>query len=266
MGSRLQKIEGDESVLLRVTHSNLKTFSADIRFSLQSSVEYVKDKLWRKCGTSVDSMSIHLYDDANTQVSVLNDNSKPLGFYSPYDGYRLHVIDLDPSSVTSGGWLEDTSLVEKYTISQEAYEKRDGKLPNILLWTFRKFKDKLASQNPSAFENKIPENNMEDLCVNIKVGDRCEVQPGDKRGVVKFVGRAESLAPGFWIGVQYDEPLGNYDGMLVTTLNEIHSRRMKSKQVLERVLMYFMFLHNLFGAIAFKFPYIVQVVILLGGS
>ncbi|CAL2275421.1 unnamed protein product [Prunus armeniaca] len=165
MASRLQKIEGDESVLLRVTHSNLKTFSADIRFSLQSSVEYVKDKLWRKCGTSVDSMSIHLYDDANTQVSVLKDNSKPLGFYSPHDGYRLHVIDLDPSSVTSGGWLEDTSLVEKYTISQEAYEKRDG--------TFRKFKDKLASQNPSAFENKfcsqIPENNMEDLCVNIKV-------------------------------------------------------------------------------------------------
>ena len=32
--NRLQ-IQGDESVLLRVTHSNLKTFSADIRFSLQ---------------------------------------------------------------------------------------------------------------------------------------------------------------------------------------------------------------------------------------
>ena len=86
MASRLRKIEGDESVLLRVTHSNLKTFSADIRFSLQSSVESVKDKLWRKCGTSVDSMSLHLYDDANTQVSILNDNSKPLGFYSPHDG------------------------------------------------------------------------------------------------------------------------------------------------------------------------------------
>jgi len=38
----------------------------------------------------------------------------------------LHIIDLDPSSVTSGGWLEDTSLVEKYKISDEAYDKRDG--------------------------------------------------------------------------------------------------------------------------------------------
>ena len=36
-------------------------------------------------------------------------------------------MDLDPSSITSGGWLEDTSLVQKYTISEEAYSKRDGK-------------------------------------------------------------------------------------------------------------------------------------------
>ncbi|KAL6185713.1 hypothetical protein ACLB2K_041840 [Fragaria x ananassa] len=206
MASRLQKIETDESVLLRVTHSNLKTFSAEIRFSLQSTVEAVKDKLWRKCGTSVNSMSLHLYDDANTKLADLANDSRPLGFYSPLDGFRLHIIDLDPSSVTSGGWLEDTSLVEKYTISQEAYEKRDG--------TFKKFKDKLASPNTSAPDNKIPDNYMEDLCANIKVGDRCQVEPGDKRGVVKFVGRAESLAPGFWVGVQYDEPLGKHDGMV----------------------------------------------------
>lgn len=36
------------------------------------------------------------------------------------------MIDLDPSSVTSGGWLEDTSLVEKYKISDEDFQKRDG--------------------------------------------------------------------------------------------------------------------------------------------
>lgn len=36
MASGLQ-IPGDESVLLRVTHSNIKSFSADMRFSLQVS-------------------------------------------------------------------------------------------------------------------------------------------------------------------------------------------------------------------------------------
>ncbi|GMN60917.1 hypothetical protein TIFTF001_030007 [Ficus carica] len=209
MASRLQKIEGDDSVLLRVTHSNLKSFSSDVRFSLQTTVESVKDKLWRKCGTSVNSMLLELYDDSNAKISDLSDNSTPLGFYSPFDGYRIHVIDLDPSSVTSGGWLEDTSLVEKYKISDEDYQKRQG--------TYRKFREKMASQNPSAFEPKITDNYMEDLCANIKVGDRCEVEPGAKRGVVKFIGRAESLAPGFWVGVQYDEPLGKHDGLVKGT-------------------------------------------------
>jgi tubulin-folding cofactor B len=46
----------------------------------------------------------------------------------------------------------------------------------------------------------------------IEVGSRCEVNPGAKRGVVKFVGRCEALPPGFWIGVQFDEPVGMNNG------------------------------------------------------
>ncbi|XP_027771671.1 tubulin-folding cofactor B isoform X2 [Solanum pennellii] len=171
------------------------------------SVEAVKDKLWKKCGTSVNSMSLELYDETGAKISVLSDNTRPLGFYSPLDGYRLHVIDLDPASVTSGGWLEDTSLVEKYTISEEAYEKLGG--------TFRKFKETLPLKQPPGQESKISDNKYrEDLCANIKIGDRCEVEPGERRGTVKFVGQAETLAPGFWVGVQFDEPVGKHDGMV----------------------------------------------------
>ncbi|KAF6173601.1 hypothetical protein GIB67_022960 [Kingdonia uniflora] len=206
MATKLQ-ISGDDSVLLRVTHSNLKNFSADVRFSLQMTVESVKEKLWKKTGSSVDSMRLELYDDTGSKVSVLSENSRPLGFYSPQStGYRLHIIDLDPSSVTSGGWLEDTSLVDKYSISEEAYDKLDS--------TVRKYKEKLASQNPSIFENKIPDNYMEDLCANFNVGARCEVQPGEKRGVIKYIGRADVIAPGCWVGVEYDEPLGKHDGLV----------------------------------------------------
>ncbi|PPD78696.1 hypothetical protein GOBAR_DD24372 [Gossypium barbadense] len=198
MASRLQ-IEGDASVLLRVTHSNLKSFAADIRFSLQMSVEAVKDKLWKKCGTSVNSMRLELYDDCKNKLCDLSVDSRPLGFYSPLDGFRIHIIDLDPSSVTSGGWLEDTSLVEKYLISEDEYNKRSA-ATNIIF--------KYA---------QMSDDYMEDLCSNIKVGDRCEVDPGEKRGVVKYVGRAEALGPGFWIGVQYDEPLGKHDGIVKGT-------------------------------------------------
>ncbi|KAI3942411.1 hypothetical protein MKX01_009664, partial [Papaver californicum] len=84
--ANLLQIPSDDSVLLRVSHSNLKSFSADVRFSLQMTVESVKDKLWKKSGTSVDSMSLELFDDTGAKVSELNDNSKPFGFYSPHDG------------------------------------------------------------------------------------------------------------------------------------------------------------------------------------
>ncbi|XP_040967348.1 tubulin-folding cofactor B isoform X2 [Gossypium hirsutum] len=70
--------------------------------------------------------------------------ASPLTFASLFR-FRIHIIDLDPSPVTSGGWLEDTSLVEKYSISEDEYNKRSG--------TFRKFKEQMA--NPSAFRNKI---------------------------------------------------------------------------------------------------------------
>ncbi|KAL2945203.1 Tubulin-folding cofactor B [Bienertia sinuspersici] len=160
MASRFQ-IEGDESVLCSVTHSNIKSFNADIRFSLQMTVEAMKEKLWKKCGTSVNSMSLELYDDTGVKVADLTDNARPFGFYSPMSGCRLHVVDLDPSSITSGGWLEDTSLVEKYKISDDAYEKRDG--------TFRKFKENLALQKAPGVSTKLPVNYMEDLCANIKV-------------------------------------------------------------------------------------------------
>ncbi len=47
----------------------------------------------------------------------------------------------------------------------------------------------------------------------MKVGDRAEVTPGAKRGEVKFVGNnVKNLPLGWWVGIQYDEPVGKNDG------------------------------------------------------
>ena len=47
----------------------------------------------------------------------------------------------------------------------------------------------------------------------MEVGQRCEVQPGSRRGVVKFVGEIPGLSGGgFWIGISFDEPVGKTDG------------------------------------------------------
>ncbi|PWZ39052.1 Tubulin-folding cofactor B [Zea mays] len=206
MASSKLQLPADDSVLLLITHSNLSTFAADIRVSQQTTVEALKDKLWRKTGTAVASMRLQLRDDSGTKIADLDDDTAPLAAYAPYNSYRIHVVDLDPSSLTSGGWLEDTSLVDKYKMSDETYDKLDT--------NFRKFKEKIVPKNSPSEDKEESEKHMEELCSKIKVGDRCEVEPGAKRGTVKFVGRAEALGRGFWVGVQYDEPLGKHDGMV----------------------------------------------------
>ena len=47
----------------------------------------------------------------------------------------------------------------------------------------------------------------------IQVGERCEVQPGGRRGRAAFVGEVVELGGGgFWVGVIFDEPVGRADG------------------------------------------------------
>ena len=42
-----------------------------------------------------------------------------LGYYSPEDGWTIHITDTDANSASAGGWLEDTSKVKKYEMSAE---------------------------------------------------------------------------------------------------------------------------------------------------
>lgn len=44
------------------------------------------------------------------------------------------------------------------------------------------------------------------------MSDRCEIVIGQRRGEVRFVGKVPELAPGFWVGIQLDEPTGDSDG------------------------------------------------------
>lgn len=51
-----------------------------------------------------------------------------LGYYSLNHGMAIHCVDLDPHSGSKGGAYEDTSLVKKYVMSDEEYNKRKGTL------------------------------------------------------------------------------------------------------------------------------------------
>lgn len=210
----------DSTVLLELTHSNLKAKFMQVRLDKHMSILTVKQKLMTHCGTNPSAMVLQLKDERGNIMMTMSDESRPLGFYSPYNGCVIHIVDMDPSSVSANGWLEDTSKVQKYEISDEDYNKREN--------TFRKYKEEQLRKDPAwCVEKEMakrrgeewvapkkvddPEHMAEEAAA-MSVGDRCETYPGGNRGEVKYVGKIEGLPAGWWVGVQLDEPLGKNDG------------------------------------------------------
>ncbi|PIO77695.1 CAP-Gly domain protein [Teladorsagia circumcincta] len=117
---------------------------------------------------------------------------------------RLHAVDISGQNAE----LQDDSMVEKYTISDDQYDKREDSV--------RAWKKKLLAEGAAGHEHAAPErgNINEEIVKKIKVGDRCEVRVRGaipRRGLVAFVGETK-FKEGPWVGVTYDEPVGKNDG------------------------------------------------------
>lgn len=229
--------ESESSVRLLVTSSALKSSFMEILFNKHMTISAVKDKLMSHVGTSSGSMVLTLKDNRGSKVADLLDDSRKLGYYSPMSGYILHVVDSDSMSLANTGWLEDVSKVEKYVMSDADYDARDD--------TYRKFKEERLREDPTwTLQKEIARNkamsaggsagasgvagsgrlrgNGEDaevdqevLASHMRPGQRCEVHTslGAKRGVVRVVGqKLEGLPGGWFVGVEYDEPVGKNDG------------------------------------------------------
>jgi len=205
----------DEVVRINVSHSNLKACFVELKFDRHNLIEEVLAKCCYHAGCgSVDTVMLHLYDGIGNQVATLSDMKKKFGFYSPENGWGIHMQDLDPNSMAATGWLENVSLVKKYEISDEAYEKRQG---NARAWIREnKAKDPNWTIHTEMMRRKDPnyqppppkpENYEEEEALLVQLDSRCEVNPGGRRGEVKFVGKVEGLQPGYWVGVQLDDPL-----------------------------------------------------------
>eukprot|EP00543_Licmophora_paradoxa_P008029 CAMPEP_0202450412 /NCGR_PEP_ID=MMETSP1360-20130828/9019_1 /ASSEMBLY_ACC=CAM_ASM_000848 /TAXON_ID=515479 /ORGANISM="Licmophora paradoxa, Strain CCMP2313" /LENGTH=193 /DNA_ID=CAMNT_0049068661 /DNA_START=25 /DNA_END=606 /DNA_ORIENTATION=- len=68
------------------------------------------------------------------------------------------------------------------------------------------------SQQHKKDQDPIPTEFGPDSIHDIRVGMRCEVQPGSRRGEVMYVGLVPELNAGYWVGVRFDEPVGKTDG------------------------------------------------------
>jgi len=127
-----------------------------------------------------------------------------LGYYSVRDWQFLRIADTNPS-VTFTGQLSDVSQVEKFELSGEAYAQRND---TVLAYKQRQKLGRFAEK-----QDEDSRKNEED--VSIQVGSRCQVESSEpgfhKRGTVRFVGETK-FAPGTWVGIEYDEPIGKNDG------------------------------------------------------
>ena len=75
-------------------------------------------------------MQLQLYDSEEDKlVCELEDDSATLGSTGARNGWRINVVDKDPSK--RQGEFEDLSQVKKYEMKQEAYTKRTGEHNSI---------------------------------------------------------------------------------------------------------------------------------------
>lgn len=216
--------QAEGEICFHVTHSHLKTEFMEMRLNVHMTIAQVKAKLYTHSGTAQDFQRLLLKRNGSI-ICEMNDLSRKLGFYSPQNGMEIHIQDLNPNSLARSGWLDNVNLVQKYQISEEDYNKRTN--------TVRRFKQDKLKEDPnwvppqlsgatSGLPRPAPEGPPpgKESVEGMEVGNRCEVSPGGRRGSIKFIGEVpfeltEKQKPtmgGYWIGVQYDEPVGRNDG------------------------------------------------------
>lgn len=205
-------------IRIDVTHSNLAQRWHDVLVYMDSTVLELKHKLFRKNGTLVDSMELFIRNGTCGGTIYMAEDSKTFRYYGACNGCEVHIRDTDPFSISANGALENLDLVPKYVMPDEVYDK----LPNSLRAHIKaeraknpEYKLAPPGQQPKAKVFSPSDEDKPSTPTNAKEvflpGSRCEVQPGGRRGEVKYYGNIAGLK-GNWIGVDLDEPLGHNDG------------------------------------------------------
>jgi len=188
------------ALTLFATHSTLTSLNTELKLPPDLTIGALKKKLMSFCGTDPAMMHLSLLDAAGVLLGELADDSATLEAVGAVDGCKVHITDLDPASAL--GDADDLAAVPKVELSDEAAAER---------------KEKFSSFKTAKAKPVVDEEHMAELAAPIAVGTTCEVAPGGKRGTVRYVGKIPEIAPGWWVGVEYNEPVGKNDGSVKGT-------------------------------------------------
>jgi tubulin-folding cofactor B len=131
------------TVLLDLTHSNLVQRHIEVRFDRNDPLDRLRERIHQKTGTPPHFQHLQLKSAGVTWMELSPEVATQqahyrLGYYFDCGGaagdgglamgYEVHCVDLNPNSGSRGGQYEDTSLVEKYVMTEETYDRRKGTL------------------------------------------------------------------------------------------------------------------------------------------
>lgn len=199
-------LENDALIKINATHSHTKTVLAELRFHQSTLLSAVKETLSQKFGTLPEYMKLKLVKTTGEEFPLSQfDEEKKLKDLGIENFDTIHVTDFNPNSFLVQNNIDDLSGVQKYEISEEDYLKRKDNLRNYRqkLMSDPEYKKMLKDFQGPSYEEEAKQ---------IKVGQRCLLGDGTRRGEVKYVGKVPELGFGFFIGVLLDEPLGDCNG------------------------------------------------------
>lgn len=190
--------------------STISSFESRRRFNRGISIAELKGKLEMVVGASPSCMDLELFGVSDSFLQKMDDNEALLGSYPVDDNCRIHVIDRSGGQM---GEFTDVSKVEKFELSDDAYDKRTDTARSFMKkQRVGRFNEEEMAKKKA--EHAAREEEMKAAADAISVGSRCQVQvPGQatRLGTVMYVGTTD-FKPGYWVGVKYDEPLGKHNG------------------------------------------------------
>jgi len=200
------------SDLVNVTiTSNITSFTSEKRFDKALTVSDLKSKLEMITGGSALAMKITVFDKDDKLICNLDNDNAVFGSFPVDDGCRLHIED----NSRVKGEFENTAAVDKFELSKEEYAKKEDTLAAYLK------RNKLGKYNAEEMaelakqkDDKESEEKKKAEDGGMVEGARCEVAvPGQlhRRATIRFSGNVH-FQPGWWVGVEYDEPSGKNDG------------------------------------------------------
>eukprot|EP00744_Colponema_vietnamica_P009349 GILI01013303.1.p1 GENE.GILI01013303.1~~GILI01013303.1.p1 ORF type:complete len:234 (+),score=67.57 GILI01013303.1:93-794(+) len=195
-------------IKIHLTHNISGAVVVEKRYALNQTIGSIKANIATHYQTTVEGMRLDLKDLTGTTIEANMKDDKMLGYYQAREDYTIHVVQTNPEVYYN---YDDLSQCEKYVMTDADYDKREG--------TVRAYKAQVKAAKEAEMRAQgipIPEelgpDSFKEEAEKMKVGDRCQCQPGDRLGTVRYVGRIVSIKPGFFIGVEFDEPVGKGDG------------------------------------------------------